>query len=351
MGRVSNSLYEEIRDNADNGVYQLPIGLPKLQSYIDGARKNVMITLGGTSGSGKSSFALYCYVYKPIMECIRLGENNFTAIIFCLEMTPKMTLSKLVSYYIWDKYGVELGMRDMFSFSTPLAGSNRAIVEEAKEMIDKFETYIRFVTGTVNSKTINTYIMKYYEKKGVFLNNEFIPNNPKHITIGLIDHIGEVSVQSGSNKKTEIDGVADVCKNARNTYGMSWCILQQINRGASAVGRRDRYKGLEMDDFKDSGNVCEKSDIVIGLYYPYRMKDFDAGGYNVKELKQILKVVQVLKGRYGVADISIGTAFYGHSGTFYELPKGPEVTNYNRYKTPFWTREEAEIRSNLTDDI
>lgn len=351
MGKVSDALYSEIRENAENGVYQLPIGLNKLQSYIDGVRKKVMITIGGTSGSGKSSFALYCYVYKPIMECIRSGTANFTAIIFCLEMTPEMTLSKLVTFYMWEKYGVEMGMRDMFSFSGPLIGSNRALIEEAKSMVDKFETFIRFITGTINSKTIGEYLKKYYEKKGVIINNKFVPNNPKHITVAMIDHIGEVSIQAGNNKKTEIDAVADICKNARNLYELSTVILQQINRGASAVGRRDRYKGLEMDDFKDSGNVCEKSDIVIGLYYPYRAKDFDAGGYNVKELKQILKVVQVLKGRYGVADISVGLAFYGRISSFYELPKSSEISNYMKYKTPAWTRQEEKIRSNLTDEI
>lgn len=351
MGKISDSLYSEIRENAENGVYQFPIGLNKLQGYIDGVRKKVMITIGGTSGSGKSSFALYCYVYKPIMECIRLGTANFTAIIFCLEMTPEMTLSKLVTFYMWEKYGIEMGMRDMFSFSGPLIGSNRAILEEAKEMVDKFETYIRFITGAINAKTIGAYFKKYYERKGVIMNDRFIPNNPKHITIAMIDHIGEVSIQPGNNKKVEIDEVANVCKNARNFYELSTVILQQINRGASAVGRRDRYKGLEMDDFKDSGNVCEKSDIVIGLYYPYRAKDFDAGGYNVKELKQILKVVQVLKGRYGVADISIGLAFYGRCSSFYELPKSTDISNYQIYKTPHWTRKETEIKTDLTDDI
>lgn len=351
MGRISDSLYSEIRNNADNGVYQFPIGLKRTQRYIDGVRRGVMINLGGTSGSGKSSFALYCYVYKPIMYCIEHDIRNFTAIIFCLEMTPELTLSKLVSYYMWEKYGVEMGMRDLLSFSMPLSGNSREIVEESKEMIDRFESYIRFVTGSVNSKTINAYMMKYFEKRGMFAGNTFIPTNPNHITIGIIDHIGEVSVQPGKTKKQEIDDVADVCKNCRNTYGMSWCILQQINRGASSVGRRDRYKGLEMDDFKDSGNVNEKSDIVIGIYYPYRMKDFDAGGYNVKELKQILKVVQILKSRFGAADLSVGCAFYGRVGCFHELPKSSEISNYDRYKTINWTREEIEMKGKLMDDI
>lgn len=349
MGKVSDSLYSEIRENADNGVYQLPIGLNRLQSYIDGLRKATMINLGGTSGSGKSSFALYCYVYNPIMECIRNNNKDVSIIIFCLEMTPEMTMSKLITFYMWEKYGYEIGMRDMFSLSSPLIGSHRKAVEDAKEMIDKFETYIRFVTGNVTAKNIDAYMVKYYERRGVFVNGNYIPNNPKLITLGLIDHIGEVTVEPGKVKKIAIDDVADVCKCSRNTYGTSWLILQQINRGASAVGRRDRYKGLELDDFKDSGNVNEKSDIVIGLYYPFRAKDFDAGGYNVKELKQVLKVVQVLKSRYGMADISIGLAFYGRISSFYELPLASDIRDYSRYRNPNWVRLDNEMKDNLID--
>lgn len=351
MGAIARRLFAEIRTNADYGVHQYSIGLPKLQSYIDGARKSVMINIGGTSGSGKTSFTLFSYVYNPIMDCIRNNRKDLTIIIFCLEMTPELTMSKLLSFYLWEKYGIEMGMRDLFSFSEKLTGDKRKIVEESEMMMEKFEEYIRFVEGTVNSNTINDYVVKYYEKKGVFNGTKFIHNNPDHITIGIIDHIGEVSVQSGKTKKVEIDDVADVCKKSRNIFGMSWVILQQINRGASAVGRRDRYKGLEMDDFKDSGNVNEKSDIVIGIYYPFRMKDFEAGGYNVRELKQILKVIQVLKGRYGVADISIATAFYGCSGIFHELPRSQDIVDYNRYKTPAWTKEQNEIKNQLLDEI
>lgn len=349
MGKVSDSLYGEMNKNRTEGVIQYNIGMEKLMWYIDGLKKSTMINIGGTSGSGKTSFVLYCYVYRPIMECIRNNSKDLTVIIFCLEMTAQLTLSKLLSFYLWDEYGIEMGMRDLYSYKGPISPKTWEIINESKKMVDKMETYIRFVEGTLNAKSLEKYIVNYYSKKGSFVNGKFVPKNPNHITLGIIDHIGEVIPIDGNSKKTEIDNVADACKRSRNDFGMSWAILQQINRGASSTARRDRYKGLEMDDFKESGNVCEKSDIVLGIYYPFRMKDFDAGGYNVRELKQILKIIQILKGRFGEADIGVGCAFYGHSGCFYELPKSQDITDYSTYLNPRWTREKSEMKKELLD--
>lgn len=351
MGKISDSLYSEIHANAEHGVHQYSIGLSKLQSFIDGARKSNMVTIAGTSGSGKSSFVLYAYVYRPIMDCIKKGKHDLTIIVFCMEMTPNMTLSKLASLYMWDKYGIECGMRDMLSFSSPASKELLQKLDEAKAMIDKMEEYIRFVEGGVNTEKLKNYMDKYYSYKGKIVDGSYVPNNPEHITIGILDHIGEVAVPPGRTKKQEIDSVADLCKNYRNSHGMSWCILQQINRGASNVQRREKFPGLELDDLKDSGNVAEKSDSVIGLYYPHRMKDKNCCGYNVRELRQILKVAQLLKSRWGIADLSFGLAFYGRIGTFAELPRGEEITNYQPYLKPDWIREKAEIERTLTDDI
>lgn len=349
MGKISDSLYDEIHNNAEHGVHQYGLGLHKLQSLIDGVRKENIVTIGGTSGSGKSSFVLYAYVYRPIMECMAKGKRDLTVIIFCMEMTPQKTLSKLLSLYLWDKYGLECGTRDMLSFSSKVSKDLMEKLDEAKAVVDRMEEYIRFVEGAVNTESLREYMDKYFATKGSYVDGKYVPNDPWHITVGILDHIGEVTIPPGRTKKQEIDSVADLCKVYRNSHGMSWCILQQINRGASNVQRRDKFPGLEMDDLKESGNVSEKSDSVIGLYYPFRMKDFNYGGYKVRELRQILKIAQVLKSRWGVADMSIGLSFYGKSGKFAELPKSNEIADYSRYLKPDWTREQQEIENTLDE--
>lgn len=350
MGRVSDILHRKIKENAECGIRQYSTGLPKVQSFVDGVRQHNMVTIGGRSGSGKTSFVLNNYVYKPLMQCIKEGRDDLEIIIFCLELADYLTLSKLVTCYIFDKYGYQIGMRDMLSFSEKLGPVAMKYIDEAWSVIEEMEKHIIFKNVRFDSNELIHVISQYYEKKGHFDENEkWIPDNPDLITLGIIDHIGEVAVSPGKTKKQEIDDIADVCKKTRNVFGTSWCILQQINRSVANVGRRDRYPGLELDDFKDSGSVAEKSDSVIGLYYPFGMKDYSFGGYNVKELRQVLKVAQILKCRWGASDAAVGLAYYGKACWFSEIPKSDEIKDYNMYKTASWVREQAQIETGLDE--
>ncbi len=51
----------------------LTIGSPKLEMYMDGFLPGTSYLIGGTSGSGKSTYMLWAYVYKPLIDFL---ENN-----------------------------------------------------------------------------------------------------------------------------------------------------------------------------------------------------------------------------------------------------------------------------------
>ena len=53
----------------DNHGYSM--GLPKLEGIIDGVTKETYTLILSNSGAGKSSFALYAYVYKPFRHLQR----------------------------------------------------------------------------------------------------------------------------------------------------------------------------------------------------------------------------------------------------------------------------------------
>lgn len=347
MGKASDSLRSMIRTNAEKGIHQYAINLPVLQSYIDGVRRSNILVIGGKSGSGKTSFVLNNYVYHPLKKCVEEGRNDLEVIVFCLELTKELTLSKLVTSYVFDKFGVEIGAKDMLSIDAPISEANMAYLDMAWPFVEKMEERIIFIEGSLSSTFLTEKLREYYRSKGHFEDFNFVPDNPDLITMGIIDHIGEVSVPPGCTKKQEIDKVANICKISRNVFGTSWCILQQINRSVSNVGRRDRYAGLEMDDFKDSGDVCEKADCILGLYYPYGMKDMKAGGYDVGRMKQRLKVAQVIKSRWGASEVAVGLAFYGRCNQFGELPRSDKIDDYEKYMDPKWLREDEKIDKDL----
>lgn len=86
---ISKKLIEEI-DRGRLGLNQgISMGLPKLESIIDGVTRETYTLILSNSGAGKTSFALYSYVYKPLMET--LDDDNFKILYFSLEIAEKMS--------------------------------------------------------------------------------------------------------------------------------------------------------------------------------------------------------------------------------------------------------------------
>ena len=84
--------------------------------------------------------------------------------------------------------------------------------------------------------------------------------------------------------------------------------------------------------FKDTSGTTDASEVVIALYFPYREKIARCEGYPIQNvLKKRFRLCQILKNRYGQADVNKGLLFYGEIGMFKELPKPEEIGDYEPY--------------------
>ena len=61
----------------------------------------------------KSSFALYSLVYRPLME--HLHDDNFKVLYVSLEMSAMSMFIKLMSIYIFEKFGKKLSYKEILS--------------------------------------------------------------------------------------------------------------------------------------------------------------------------------------------------------------------------------------------
>ena len=107
------TIAEKIRNEVDRGrlglKHGISMGMPKLESVIDGVTKETYTLIISNSGAGKTSFALYAYVYKPIME--HLDDDDFKCLYFSMEMNEVSLYIKLLSIYIFETYGIELSYK------------------------------------------------------------------------------------------------------------------------------------------------------------------------------------------------------------------------------------------------
>lgn len=341
------SVVEELYDMIDRGRSGRNIGLsfgfPKLDQCIYGLQRGFITTLAGDSGSGKSSLALYMYTYRPIVEAI---EHNkpINILYYSFEMASNVLLTKLLSMYIYEYYNIKLSYNKILSLSESLDDSSYELLQDCKEWITKVSNILEIVDKPVVPKAIYAKTMEWMEKFGKFESSDtyrekFVYNNPDQHLIVVVDHIALLaSSENSSSKKNKIDEACDYMIALRNKANITFCIVQQLNRGFKNMQRRTEgggiYSFIQLDDLADSAGPGQSSEIVLAIFDAYRERQKTCRGYDVSALKDSFRLLQVIKHRFGQSNKFIGMFFNGATGFWEELPSAEEV-DYSRYLNKF----------------
>lgn len=80
--------YELVDQGREGHNIGLPIGSPKLETYMDGFLPGTSYLIGGASGVSKSTFTLYTFIYQPLKAFLNGGyeERDPYWILFNLEI-------------------------------------------------------------------------------------------------------------------------------------------------------------------------------------------------------------------------------------------------------------------------
>ena len=333
------TIAEKIRNEVDRGRLGLnqgiSMGLPKLEGVIDGVTKETYTLIISNSGAGKTSFALYAYVYKPLME--HLDDDNFKVLYFSLEMNELSLYIKLLSIYIFETYGIELSYKEILSKKREyiLSDEHYSIVLECMPWVEKISKKLEIYDKAVNAAKVYAILMARLKVLGTFEETEtrlvYHQKNPNLIYVVVLDHIGLITPTSGS-LKAEIDKLSSYLVTLREKCLISPVVIQQANREQGNIERFKQGKSaFTINDAKDTGNTVQDCNVMIAIYNPYRdgLKTYKK--YNIEILQSSFRSVMVLKNRYGDCDVEIGCNFFGGINLFHELPKPDEIYDYQRY--------------------
>lgn len=326
----------------------LSIGSPKLMNFIDGYLPETSYLIGALSGVGKSTYVLYSFVYKPLMDFLNgnLPNRDPYWIMFSLEMTSEQIYSKLISLYIFEHFGEELSFKEMFSRGKDcmLSDNKFELLQQCDEFLNILDKRIIFYEGTLNAEKYKNFVLATLQKFGHFSGETYYPNNPERIIGVIVDHCSLIRATNGRSKKEEMDLMSSYSVQLRNRYKISPIHVMQFNRDASNQERmKQDLQEPTYNDFKDSGTMIEDSQIVIGLHSPIKFKKSSYKRYNIKELGQNFVAAVLLKSRFGTSDIIVPMAFYGNVSLFKELPRPDDIADYTRYKTPYWCLEDTDL--------
>lgn len=345
----TKSLRQQIDKGRTGSNWGLSMGLPKLESLTDGVCQETYTLIFGDTGSGKTSQVLYSYVYKPLIEN---PDKPFNVIYYSLEMSVELILSKLASIYIFEKYGIELSVKEILSKKRDyiLNDEHYEIVLDALNWLDSIESKLTIYDKGLNADILYAHLMKEMDKYGKFYESEhrkyFELYNPNQIVNVIIDHLGKARPIPGRSKKEEMDLISNYLTTIRNRCKISPIVLMQMNRTAKSMDRRNNgFSEPQLDDIKETGSPSEDAEIILAIYHPHREKQSTYRKYRVTELKNTFRAIICLKNRYGESEAAVGCSFFGKVGIWRELPNPEDINDYEPYtKLIFDKKEDKDVK-------
>lgn len=356
----------KLKQAVDDGIagksIWIPIGFPKMQQHI-GIGQRMYTIVGGQSGTGKTAFTDLAYVLYPYSWFKQHGEENDIEVRWIyrsMERSKTYKLAKWASIRLFIKYNILMDVPTMLGWGNRknhIPGEIYEKVVECLEAVDPILDYVELIDGPANPTGIYKHVYEYALKHGEIIEKpyttkdglqrtikEYVPNNPRLVTIIIEDHIGKCKGETiegtffHTQSKQLLDKMSDYNGTVfRDFFGFSPVAVSQFNRGLEDTQRRVHTDMAPLpSDFKSTGNLYEDADVVIALYNPYKLGDNTNLGYSVpffvnSEGFNRFRSCYVLKNSYGNDDIAFGYNFIGEAGYMIELPKAVEITDYNKY--------------------
>lgn len=341
---IVDSLFSSISRGKKGLNKGLSSGFDKLDTITYGVQRKWMTIYAGDSGSGKSSLVLYSQIYRTFMQHCECPDIDVHYLIFSFEMSAEVLLAKLLSLYIYETYGKVLSYGTILSLTDLLSEEDFKLIEASRPWLEKFEQRCEIVDKPVTAKGLYAVCKEWSKKHGTYkevgstgdyVKEEYVPKNPEQYLIVVVDHIKLLSVSTGRTPKQEIDEACDYLIHLRNKCSFTVNIVQQLNRNFKSMDRRNSELNLiSLEDLSDSSGPTQACETVIAIYHPFREKRSKCEGYDIRQLRDRSRIVQVLKNRFGMSDKVVGSAFYGEINYWKELPKPDQINDYSIYQNP-----------------
>ena len=345
------NLYESLMSEVEKGLQGKNVTIPFLLGGLDreiDISKNMMITIGGATGSAKSTFVSEQFILNTLEWYFKQTGTKIklSIIYFGMERKQYMQTAKWISRFIYMEEGVEISPKKIIGRSKEtLTERELELVKRYAERLKEWEkddTLICF-EGSHNPTGISIWLDEFARRHGTVLerpegtltHRTYVPNHENHIVLIITDHLGILAPEKVLGvKKQNIDKFSESMRTARDLYGFSPIIVQQLNRSISDVNRLKMGDTLpKLSDFADTSSTSHDSDAVLALFDPWRVLGNDATrdvcGYDLTKLrdkkgKKYYRTIHILKNSCGSDGITIPCAFHPVYGIMKQMPAPAE---------------------------
>lgn len=245
---------------------------------------------------------------------------------------------------LYTNYGIRIGIKILQSVGKNRINDNVFMaVQETKDYFEKLEDIVKIHDGIITPQRIIKDIENYARENGTIkwreqkkedgttekLFDGYKPNNSKEYVIIILDHYGLLTPNQGSlSSKQTIEELSRYLVLARNRYNYIPVPIQQQNGQSEDI---EHYKLSKMlpskDGLAESKLTYNDCDIALGIFQPQKHEIKNHKGYNVFEMGDSFRYVNIFKNRYGVSNIGIGMYFDGAINYFKELPRVDQMNS------------------------
>lgn len=332
--------WDELKEDIERGKKGLNTGIPfegftSFSDHIKNIQQARYDLIFANTSVGKSAFVNSTYVYGAI-DFLQANPNyihKLKIIYYSLEINPEHQIAKHIASLIWKDYGILTSLDEIRSVGNLTIRPEVDILlssyeEKMQEIQDK---YIKF-RSSLNPDYLFKDLMNYAEKHGRFIKDsegyiiKYIPSDPSLITEVIIDHIGLIDIGKYGDIKSAIDQTSKYLVFFRKVCKFTIVVISQVNRNSEQMNRRDNEDWMPMlADIKNSGNMAEDAQTVIGLASPHYLKIDNCLGYDITKYKDRYRIAKILKNRDGRANLLASFLFIGEYGGYYQLPDAKEL--------------------------
>lgn len=279
--------YDRLSNNItrDWGLYGADIGLHTLNMAIGGLIPTRLTTIGGRSGTGKTSLVAQMFDAGSRVVNGRRCEFLFNT----WELDPSLIIDRVIC----NKAGVTLRMLNQGAKLLDRISLER--INEAYRGAEGLPVHYQTVSTDISTvRALALEFVKRCKEKSKVEGVEILP-------VGVVDYLN-MAMFDGSGLRTY--GIGDFMnglKQLANETGMAWVVLAQLSR---ATDKENRIP--DRADFSDSAAIENASDNLIVLYRPeyHHLPTIVNPSTGIEEDSSGKMLVRVLKCRdYGPGDI------------------------------------------------
>ena len=252
MKEIKETIYNSVKrmkDAPPDHLIGMSTGLERLDEVLGGLVEGTLVTIGGRTGMGKTAFAFNLLRNLSI-------EKKISTLYISLESTEQLCTNMLIACTLNIKYRGLL--------------SSQLVVEEW-EKIDK--ELSRIANAPVYLDTKSTYTIDDICKTV----EESVQEH--QVKVVFIDYLQLIFAKTGftENRYLELNYITRRLKALAKEFNITIVLLSQLNRNAEDEKRHDHRPVLT--DLRDSGTICDDSDVVCFVHRPeyYHIYQDDKG--------------------------------------------------------------------------